>query len=416
VLPDCRANRLLAGVLICAVMSIASADASTPAYAQGLPDVYPAVVPRTPPPPRLGPVPDLRAVRGQDRTPHRARGCAGAGRPRGIPGIDPRGVDPASPNPLRGLRWYVDPLEPAFRSYRKLWAHRKGHSAELMWRVAREPRFRWFGRWDNPVRRRVRNYLRCAAAVQPGAVPLMVVMRHQGKGCGGGYTGGGAAEDRRSRVWYRNFARAVGGTRVVIGFEPDSLGTVDCLTPSRRHARLDLLRYGVKVLSRLPRATIYLEAGASDWEPARRTAKQLRYIGIQKVRGFMLNATHHDWTRANIMHGLAISRRVGGKHFIVNTSFNGRGPIHIYRGRRRLNIWCNPPGRGLGIEPTTITGHPLVDAYMWINRPGYSAGGCNGGPMPVGSWWPERALMYARFQTSWLSPPHGTKNGFFVRR
>jgi endoglucanase len=67
------------------------------------------------------------------------------------------------------------------------------------------------------------------------------------------------------------------------------------------------------------------------------------------------------------------------------------------------------------VEPTTITGHPLVDAYMWINRPGYSAGGCNGGPMPVGSWWPARALMYARFQTSWLSPPHGTRNGFFVR-
>jgi endoglucanase len=414
--PDCRANKLLAGVLVCAVMSIASAGAPTPASAQGLTDVYPAVVPRTPPPPRLGPVPDLRAVRGQDRTPHRAKGCARAGRPRGVRGIDPRGIDPASPNPLRGLRWYVDPLEPAFRSYRKLWAHRKGHRAELMWRIAREPRFRWFGRWDNPVRRRVRNYLRCAAAVQPGAVPLMVVMRHQGKGCGGGYTGGGAAEDRRSRVWYRNFARAVGGTRVVIGFEPDSLGTVDCLTPSRRHARLDVLRYGMKVLSRLPRATIYLEAGASDWEPARRTAKQLRYIGIAKVRGFMLNATHHDWTQANIRHGLAISRRVGGKHFIVNTSFNGRGPIHIYRGRRRLNIWCNPPGRGLGIEPTTITGHPLVDAYMWINRPGYSAGGCNGGPMPVGSWWPERALMYARLQTNWLSPPHGTKNGFFVRR
>jgi endoglucanase len=417
VLPDCRANRVLAGVLIvCAVMSIASAGASTPAFAQELPDVYPAAVPRTPPPPRFGPVPDLRGVRGQDRTPRRAKGCAGAARPRGVPGIDPRGLDPGSPNPLRGLRWYVDPLEPGFRSYRTLWAQRKSHRAELMWRVAREPRFRWFGRWDNPVRRRVRNYLRCAAAVQPGAVPLMVVMRHQGKGCGGGYTGGGAAEDRRSRVWYRNFARAVGGTRVVIGFEPDSLGTVDCLTPSRRRARLNLLRYGVDVLARLPRATIYLEAGASDWEPARRTAKQLRYIGISKVRGFMLNATHHDWTRANVRHGLAISRRVGGKHFIVNTSFNGRGPIHLYRGKRRLNIWCNPPGRGLGVEPTTITGHPLVDAYMWINRPGYSAGGCNGGPMPVGSWWPERALMYARFQTSWLSPPRGTRNGFFVRR
>jgi cellulase/cellobiase CelA1 len=46
-----------------------------------------------------------------------------------------------------------------------------------------------------------------------------------------------------------------------------------------------------------------------------------------------------------------------------------------------------------------------VDAYMYINRPGYSAGACNGGPLPVGTWWPERALMYARNQTSWLGPP-----------
>jgi hypothetical protein len=32
--------------------------------------------------------------------------------------------------------------------------------------------------------------------------------------------------------------------------------------------------------------------------------------------------------------------------------------------------------------------------------------------MPVGSWWPERALMYARFKTNWLSLPRGTRNGF----
>jgi endoglucanase len=414
VLLDCRVNSpLLAGVLVCVVLSIVSAGATAPASAQELPDVYPAAVPRVPQAPHLGPVPDLAAVRGQDPSPVRAKGCVSSGLPQGAAGVDPRGVDPAAPNPLRGVRWYVDPVEPAFRSYRSFVSRGEGEKAALMWQVAREPRFRWFGRWDRPVRRRVRNWLRCAAAVQPGAVPLVVVMRHQGKGCGSGYDGGGPAEDRRTRAWYRNFASAVGDARVVIGFEPDSLGTVDCLTPSRRENRLELLRYGVDVLSRLPRATIYLEAGASDWEPAARTAKQLRYIGISKVRGFMLNVTHHDWTRANIRHGLAISRNVGGKHFIINTSFNGRGPIHLRRGSRRINIWCNPPGRGLGVEPTTITAHPLVDAYMWLNRPGYSAGACNGGPAPVGSWWPERALMYARFQTNWLSPPRGTRNGFF---
>jgi endoglucanase len=411
--PFCRANARLAGVLLCAITSICWASPS--ASAQESPDVYPEAVPRRAPPPRLGPVPDIRPVRGQDRTPRRARGCARSRLPRGAPYVDPRAVDPGSPNPLRGLRWYVDPLEPAYRSYRTLRAHGQSRKAALMWRVAREPRFRWFGRWDGAVRRRVRRYLRCAAAVQPGAVPLMVVMRHQGKHCGGGYTGGGRAEDARTRAWYRRFARGVGGARVVIGFEPDSLGTLECLPRSRRADRLRTLRYGVKVLSRLPRATIYLEAGASDWEPARRTARQLRSIGIRRVRGFMLNATHHDWTQANIRHGLAISRRVGGKPFVVNTSYNGRGPVHI-RGRRRRNVWCHPPRRGLGIPPTTRTHHPRVDAYMWINRPGYSAGACNGGPLPVGSWWPQRALMYARFRTHWLAPPRGTSNGFFRGR
>jgi len=106
---------------------------------------------------------------------------------------------------------------------------------------------------------------------------------------------------------------------------------------------------------------------------------------------------------------------VGGKPFIVNTSHNGRGPLHFRRGGRRVNIWCNPSGRGLGPRPTTATGHRLVDAYMWINRPGYSAGSCNGGPLPVGAWWPQRALMYARNQTSWLGPPRGTVHGHFRR-
>jgi endoglucanase len=208
----------------------------------------------------------------------------------------------------------------------------------------------------------------------------------------------------------------VGGRRAIIAFEPDSLGTVDCLTARRRRSRLDLLRYGVDVLSRLPNATVYLEAGASDWEPAARTARQLRYIGIHKVRGFMLNVTHNDWTLAGIRHGLEISRRTGDKPFILNTATNGRGPVHYRNGRgRRINVWCHPRRRGLGIPPTTATHHPKVDAYMWINRPGYSAGACNGGPLPIGSWWPERALALAKYQTRWIRPPRGTRFGLFGR-
>lgn len=352
------------------------------------------------------------------------RGCDYAGLPSAqVPGVDPRGVDPRSLNPLAGLHFFVDPTEPAAR---QVFDHPDAGDpdASLLWKLVLQPRFRWFGRWTSPnLRQKVRDYLECVQSIAPGSVPLMTVMRHQGRECNPRYTAGGEAEDELTRRWYDAFAEAVGEARVVIAFEPDSLGTVDCLARSRRRARLDVLRYGVSVLSRLPNATIYLEGGASDWEPARRTARQLRYIGIRKVRGFMLNATHYDWTARSVRHGLRISRLTGGKHFIVSTAYNGRGPVSyrrwIDRGRniwRRVNVWCHPLKRGLGPPPTTDTMRPdKVDGYMWIGRPGYSAGSCNGGPLPVGSWWPERALMFARYATDWVRPPRGTRLGHYRR-
>ena len=303
-------------------------------------------------------------------------------------------------NPLAGVRLFVDHDSPSWhqwRAYRRSGQRRK---AALVWRIAREPKALWLGTWTRPnFRKKVRRLI--DAAQRQAAVPIFTVMRAESNACGPWYTAGGKAEDARTRAWYRRLARTIGGARVVIAFEPDSLGTIDCHARSRRDDRIRLLRYGVGVLSRLPGATIYLEGGASDWEPARRTARQLRAIGIAKVRGFMLNATHQDWTRANILHGLAISRLTGWKPFIVNTAENGRGPVH-YRASngRRITVWCNPPGRGLGPRPTTRTSNPLVDAYLWINRPGY-AQRCQGREI---AWYAPRALAYARRATSWEAP------------
>ncbi|WP_442538328.1 glycoside hydrolase family 6 protein, partial [Streptomyces pseudogriseolus] len=61
--------------------------------------------------------------------------------------------------------------------------------------------------------------------------------------------------------------------------------------------------------------------------------------------------------------------------------------------------WCNPPGRALGETPTTRTADPLVDAYLWIKRPGESDGECKGGPK-AGEWWEDYALDLARASTS----------------
>jgi len=340
--------------------------------------------------------------------------------------VDPRGVDSAAPNPLVGLPWFVDKTwAPQYIQYAKYKRRGQDGSAALLGKIALQPQFKWFGRWNENDKGgtygAARNYVDRVQEEQPGSVPQIIVMRHQGKACNSRYTAGGAAEDVRTMRWYDKFAAGIGDARVVIGFEPDSLGTLDCLAFSRRKARLDTLRYGVDVFSKLPNATVYLEAGASDWEAAARTAKQLNYVGIAKVRGFMLNVTHKDWTAANVRHGLAISRMTGGKHFIVNTSENGRGPVHYRRWIsrndpkiwRRINVWCHAQKRGLGPAPTTSTLRPdVVDAYLYVNRPGYSAGSCNGGPLPIGSWWADRALDLARHATEWEREPGGFSLGW----
>jgi endoglucanase len=340
--------------------------------------------------------------------------------------VDPRGADRASPNPLAGVSWFVDKTwAPQYDQYQRYVRRGQLASAGLMAKIALQPQFKWFGRWNQDDKGgttgAARNYIARVQEEQPGSVPQIVVFRHQGKACHKRYTAGGVAEDQRTMRWYDAFARGLGDARVVIGFEPDSLGTIDCLARSRRKARLDMLRYGVDVLSKLPNATVYLEAGASDWEPAARTAKQLRHIGISKVRGFMLNVTHEDWTASNVRHGREISRLTGGKHFIVNTSDNGRGPVHyrrwISRGDpkiwRRVTVWCHPLERGLGPAPTARTQWPdVVDGYFFIGRPGYSGGSCNGGPLPIGSWFESRALELARNATEWVRPPAGYVNGW----
>jgi endoglucanase len=315
------------------------------------------------------------------------------------------------PNPLAGVRFYVDPDSPSWQQWQAYVRSGETHKADLVWKIAREPRAMWLGRFTRPnFHVKVRRLI--DAAVANGSVPIFTVLRAQSTGCDLHYDGGGAAEDARTRAWYDDLARAIGNDRMVIAFEPDSLGTIDCHAPSRRDDRIRLLRYGVDQLSRNPNATIYIEAGASDWEPAERTAKQLRAVGIAKVRGFMLNATHYDWTRENIKHGLEISRLTGGKHFVINTAENGRGPIHYYLSNgRRITVWCNPGLRGLGPPPTTETSNPMVDAYLWINRPGY-AQSCQHRPI---AWYPPRALEYAKYATNWESPPKGTRFGHRTR-
>ncbi|HLM08857.1 MAG TPA: hypothetical protein VK307_04045, partial [Thermoleophilaceae bacterium] len=109
-----RVISLPASAVACALLACA---APGDALAQQLADVYPDAVPAAPPRPAVGPVPDLQAIPGQSRTPPPGDDCASGTHPTALAASDPRAVDPLAQNPLRGQRWYVDPREPAWRSY-----------------------------------------------------------------------------------------------------------------------------------------------------------------------------------------------------------------------------------------------------------------------------------------------------------
>ena len=79
---------------------------------------------------------------------------------------------------------------------------------------------------------------------------------------------------------------------------------------------------------------------------------------------------------------------VAATPFVIDTSRNGAGYAPKYE-------WCNPPGRKIGNPPTIETGEPLVDAFLWLKRPGESDGECNGGPK-AGAFWDENAIELAK--------------------
>jgi endoglucanase len=288
--------------------------------------------------------------------------------------------------------------------------------AQLMLKIARNPQTMRYGTWTRSPRREVRSYLRRIRRTDPGAYPFFYLYRLSHKGCiqrksWSGYhdpkfIGEGPREARRYRRWIRSFARGLGRYPATVFLEPDGLGTVDCLPKHARGRRYGLFRYAVRRLARNPNVAIYLDAGASDWLPARTIARRLKLAGVIGTRGFFLNSTHYDWTINNLRYGNRLSRALGGKHYVISTAVNGRGPYRVRRKKRYFNeLRCNPPGRALGEEPTVRTGSIWADAYIWIGDPGRSGSNkCphDGQPKapPGGQWWEWYALDLAG-RASW---------------
>jgi endoglucanase len=299
-------------------------------------------------------------------------------------------VDEASvagvPSTKAGSEFWVDPESPAARQGR-LW-QRQGRSqdAELLQRIAGQPAALWPAGEIDPtplVRRATR------AATEAGRTVLLTAYNIPHRDCGQ-HSAGGAEDAETYRRWIGRFADAIGDAEALVVLEPDAVAhIVDGCTPRELHAeREGLLSEAIGRLKAQPNATVYLDAGNPAWiKDPWALVDPLKRAGIAAADGFALNVSNFQTDEATTEYGKKLSQGLGGKHFVIDTSRNGNGPLP--------GVWCNPPGRALGTRPTTRTGDPAVDAYLWIKRPGESDGTCEGGP-DAGQWWPEYALGLAR--------------------
>jgi endoglucanase len=289
---------------------------------------------------------------------------------------------------LVGARVWLNPDSPA-RRQADAWRSSRPGDASLMERIAAEPVAQWIGGWTSDVRAIVRTIV--ARAAGQGTVPLFVAYNIPHRDCGG-YSASGAQSDAAGyRSWIAEFAAGLAGGRSVVVLEPDAVAQMTCLPVDGQEERLALLRGAVEAFKSAG-AAVYIDAGNARWVAADVMATRLQRAGIDRADGFSLNVSNFIGTSANVSYGAALSARVSGKHFIIDTSRNGMGgPAD--------GQWCNPSGQALGQPPTTRTGHRLVDAYLWIKYPGESDGPCNGGPA-AGVWWPDYALGLAQRQVT----------------
>lgn len=287
-------------------------------------------------------------------------------------------------NPLAGKTLYVDPNSTAKKQAEALRRSRP-QDADLIAMIADRPVARWLGDWVPDIRREVD--IAVTAITRAGALPVFVAYNIPGRDCGL-YSAGGAHGSDAYRKWIRNFAEGVKGRNAIVILEPDGLASMDCLKPDAQADRLALMRDAVETLKR-HKIAVYIDAGAANWRSPEEMAYRLGAVNIDIADGFALNVSNYRTNPQTIAYGEKLSKLLNGKHFLIDTSRNGLGTTE----------WCNARGQALGVAPTTNTGHPLVDAFLWVKQPGESDGTCQGGPR-AGAWWTEIAIELSRAASS----------------
>ncbi len=304
----------------------------------------------------------------------------------GLPGASPT-------NPLANMPWgvYRGPLDELYYA----WRSARGRDRKLLAKEALQPLAYWFGAWnqDALAADTVRSYIQSVQNGNPNALVQMAVFRvdpWEHKAC---QQVPDPQQVASYRDWVNNWAAGIGSSRVAMVLQPDL--PFEACAPGHSQVAAQEIAYAARVFSALPHTTVYLDAGADDWERVIDIVPMLRESGIQYTRGFALGATHYDSTGNELIYGQKVVRALAadgipGMHFIINTAQNGRPfTTQQYPQEFKTGLPCTSAAQQhcvtLGIPPTThvaanaradglsprqaAIAARLCDGYLWFGRP-----------------------------------------------
>ena len=254
-----------------------------------------------------------------------------------------------------------------------------------------------------------------------------------------------------------------------LGNMPSNCGLSSTVYPFTDSERTAEVKYAVQSLTQDAGARVYLDGTHSAWQSVGTMTQRLLAADVTGAAGFFLNVSNYQpdpqlvdygtwisdciaivtdssnalynnpaacgsqyypatpgdfstWTLTTQWYAAHLGNAVPSTHFVIDTSRNGTGPNSMQQyasapynqpasvvSALANGSWCNPPGEGLGLRPTTSTGVPLLDAYLWVKTPGQSDGQCDaaGGAR---AWdyaaytqpgWPTTAAAQALFDPLW---------------
>ena len=266
----------------------------------------------------------------------------------------------------------------------------------LLDKIVQRPKATWFGHWmrDEDIQERVEKFIEFTTGGDPDVLVQTSIFRMdpwEREACSRLPT---PAEQASYKKWIDGFAAGVGDTHMAIIMQPD--GPFVLCAPGHSKLPAKMIKEAVKTLSKLPNTSVYIDAGAADWnrDDPKKALKMLIPMGIRWARGFALNSTHYDSTERQVRYSAAVSRAlaahgISNKYGVINTASNGR-PFkgYKYRGPNYDNARTCTSQQDrhcvtLGIPPTVDVGAPewglssrdrrlaerYVDAYLWFGRP-----------------------------------------------